>query len=86
MRVYVHSAGSELKISLVSLISFFLFVLNCTIIQEAKDSGLMMAYSLLKDIAHVPDIRVPLITAFDLYKTIHDKRPPLGLISLRVLV
>ena len=78
MRVCVHSAGSELKISHVSLISFFLFVLNCTIIQEAKDLGLMMAYSLLKDIAHVPDIRVPLITTFDIYKTIHGRRPPLA--------
>ena len=81
MRVYVHSAGSELKISLVSLISFFLFVLNCTIIQEAKESGLLMAYSLLKHIARVPDIRVPLIKTFNIYMTIHGKRPPLGPIS-----
>ncbi|CAN0312346.1 unnamed protein product [Ascophyllum nodosum] len=45
--------------------------------EEAKESGLKMAYTLLKHVARVPDVRVPLITAFDLYKTIHGTRPHL---------
>ncbi|CAM9933130.1 unnamed protein product, partial [Ectocarpus sp. 6 AP-2014] len=45
--------------------------------QEAKNSGLTTAYSLLRGISRFPDVRVPLVTAFDLQRKIHGYRFPL---------
>ncbi|CAN0462496.1 unnamed protein product, partial [Ectocarpus sp. 12 AP-2014] len=45
--------------------------------KEAKNSGLTTAYSLLRGISRFPDVRVPLVTAFDLQRKIHGYRSPL---------
>ncbi|CBN80177.1 conserved unknown protein [Ectocarpus siliculosus] len=45
--------------------------------KEAKNSGLTTAYSLLRGISRFPDVRVPLVTAFDLQRKIHGYRFPL---------
>ncbi|CAM9929675.1 unnamed protein product, partial [Scytosiphon promiscuus] len=44
--------------------------------KEAKASGLAAAYSLLHNVSRFADVRIPLITAFDLHNKIHGQRSP----------